>query len=640
MNPTITSHATPATAAPGVLVILGASGDLTKRLLVPALYNLACDGLLPEGFAVVGMARRPLSSEEFRGQLGRDLRTFTTRREFDADRWEWLESRIHYVSGDFADGAAYRRLADKVREVGVESGAAGNTLLYLAISPELFEAVNGHLDEAGFTRFDGRRAIVVEKPFGKDLDSAIALNRALLARWREEEIYRIDHYLGKETVQNLLAFRMANGIFAPLWNADHIDHIQISAAETVGVETRGEYYDKTGVVRDMLQNHLLQMLAYVCMEPPESLDPNAVRDAKSRLLAAVRPLDRSAVERECVRGQYGPGRKADGGVAVGYREEPKVDPRSDTETYAALTLHLDNDRWRGMPVYLRSGKSLWKRGTEIVVEFKPGATGPAMGEPNRLIFHIQPTQGVEIRMQAKRPGPVFSLQPAGMRFDYAETFEASRGTGYEVLLYSGLNGDPTLFSRTDFVETAWRIVQPALDVWRTTPADDFPNYPAGSWGPRAAHELLERSGHLWHECLTRDVLARGPLFRAAPPLLLANLLLAFRPLAVAAGDVVITRGAVEDEMYFVCSGRLAVGDAADRSVGEIGAGEFCGEMALLYRQPRSATVRAVEPSDLLVLDGTAFRRILADFPGFEAELRRISAVRSERSAGVSRGIPG
>ena len=619
----------PASASPGVLVILGASGDLTKRLLVPALHNLACDGLLPESFAVVGMARRPLSTEEFRGQLGRDLRTFTTRRDFDADAWAWLESRLHYVAGDFGDAAAYRRLAEKVREVGTATGATGNTLLYLAISPELFEDVNARLDEAGFTRFAGRRAIIVEKPFGKDLESATALNRSLLARWPEEEIYRIDHYLGKETVQNLLAFRMANGLFAPLWNADHIDHIQISAAETVGVETRGEYYDQTGVVRDMLQNHLLQMLAYVCMEPPATLEPAAVRDAKSRLLAAVRPLDTAAVERDCVRGQYGPGRKADGTPAPGYREEPKVDPRSNTETYAALTLHIDNPRWQGMPVYLRSGKSLWKRGTEIVVAFKRGADGPAAiaGEPNLLVFHIQPTQGVEIRMQAKRPGPVFGLQPAGMRFDYAETFEASRGTGYEVLLFGALNGDPTLFSRTDFVETAWRIVQPALDAWKATPAADYPNYPAGSWGPQAAHALLARDGRRWHECLTREVLVRSPFFREAPPLLLANLLLAFRPRAVAAGEVVVAHGAVDEEIYFVCSGRLSVVDGSGRNLGPIAAGEFFGEMSPLYRQPRSATVRAEMPCDLLALDGVAFRRILDDFPSFEAEMRRIAAGR-------------
>ncbi|MEI7781427.1 MAG: glucose-6-phosphate dehydrogenase, partial [Planctomycetota bacterium] len=422
-----------AAAAPGVLVILGASGDLTKRLLMPALYNLACDGLLPEEFSVIGMARRPLDTPAFREQQRQDIQRFHTRRDFDADRWAWLESRLHYTSGEFGDAEAYARLHDLVLAVGGDSGAAGNTLLYLAISPEFFQTVNGLLDGAGFTKLPGRRKIIVEKPFGKDLDSAVALNRSLLTHWREDEIYRIDHYLGKETVQNLLAFRMANGIFAPLWNAAHIDHIQISATETVGVETRGEYYDKTGVVRDMLQNHLMQMLAYVCMELPASLEPAAVRDEKSRLLHAVRLLDPAAVARDCVRGQYGAGAKADGSPALGYRQEPNVDPESNNATYAALKLHLDNDRWAGMPVYLRSGKALWKRGTEIVVQFKPQPG--AGGEPNLLIFHIQPFQGVEIRMHAKRPGPAFELQRAGMRFDYAETFEATRGTGYEVLLY-------------------------------------------------------------------------------------------------------------------------------------------------------------------------------------------------------------
>ena len=353
---------------------------------------------------------------------------------------------------------------------------------------------------------EGSRRIIVEKPFGRDLDSARALNQSLLAHWPEEEIYRIDHYLGKETVQNLLAFRLANGMFAPLWNGRHIDHIQISATETVGVETRGGYYDRTGVVRDMIQNHLLQMMAYVCMEPPASLDPAAVRDAKSELLASVRQLEEGDVADACVRGQYGAGKKADGSAAVAYRAEPAVDPQSNTETFAAIRLHIDSDRFQGMPVYLRSGKSLWKRGTEIVVQFRPdtaATTGvdPAGGaaEGNLLVFHIQPFQGVEIRMQAKRPGPLFTLQRAGMRFDYADAFDAARGTGYEVLLYSALNGDPTLFSRTDFVETAWEIVQPVLDAWAATPATDFPNYVAGTWGPRAASDLLARDGRHWHE---------------------------------------------------------------------------------------------------------------------------------------------
>ena len=608
-------------ASPGVLVILGASGDLTKRLLMPALYNLACDGLLPDDFAVVGMARDDMSTEAFRSQQRQEIARFHTRRSFDEQRWQWLESRLHYTSGDFSDPEAYARLRKLVAEVAAGTTAADNTLLYLAISPDFFAVVNRQLAAAGFTRLPGRKRIIVEKPFGKDLASAHSLNQSLLSLWSEDEIYRIDHYLGKETVQNLLAFRMANAMFAPLWNAAHIDHIQITATETVGVEARGQYYDKTGVVRDMLQNHLLQMMAYVCMEPPESLDPDVVRDAKARLLESVRLPGPGDVDRDCVRGQYGRGAKADGTPAVGYREEPNVDPQSNTPTFAAMKLHLDNDRWAGMPVYLRSGKSLWKRGTEIVVQFKGQA------ESNLLIFHIQPYQGVEIRMQAKRPGPAFQLQRAGMRFDYADTFEASRGTGYEVLLYSVLNGDPTLFSRTDFVETSWRIMQPVLDAWSETPANDFPNYEAATWGPRAANALLERNGRQWHECLSREVLSRSAFFADAPAVLLNTLLLAFRPLAVEAGATIVGRGDTTCDLYIVCRGALEALGAAGERLGIVKAGECFGEMALLLNQPRSATVRAVSPCDLLVLDAEDFRRIIADFPQAEADLRQIAASR-------------
>ena len=624
-----TSAAKP--AAPGVLVILGASGDLTKRLLMPALLNLACDRLLPDGFAVVGMGRDVMTSEEFRERQRGDIRTFCTRGTVDADRWSWLESRLHYMAGEFDDVDAFARLKRLVDDAGAEVGAGGNTLLYLAISPDFFALVNRQLDAAGFTRMEGSRRIIVEKPFGRDLDSARALNQSLLAHWPEEEIYRIDHYLGKETVQNLLAFRLANGMFAPLWNGRHIDHIQISATETVGVETRGGYYDRTGVVRDMIQNHLLQMMAYVCMEPPASLDPAAVRDAKSELLASVRQLEEGDVADACVRGQYGAGKKADGSAAVAYRAEPAVDPQSNTETFAAIRLHIDSDRFQGMPVYLRSGKSLWKRGTEIVVQFRPdtaATTGvdPAGGaaEGNLLVFHIQPFQGVEIRMQAKRPGPLFTLQRAGMRFDYADAFDAARGTGYEVLLYSALNGDPTLFSRTDFVETAWEIVQPVLDAWAATPATDFPNYVAGTWGPRAASDLLARDGRHWHEILNRDVLARTAFFAEAPALVLNNLLPAFRPLAAEAGETIVAAGAHDDEMYFVCRGELEAIDGEGARLGVLREGEFFGEMAVLFDQPRAATVRAITPCDLLILDGDEFRRIVNDFPAVAAEFRRIA----------------
>ena len=627
-----TSAAKP--AAPGVLVILGASGDLTKRLLMPALLNLACDRLLPDGFAVVGMGRDVMTSEEFRERQRGDIRTFCTRGTVDADRWSWLESRLHYMAGEFDDVDAFARLKRLVDDAGAEVGAGGNTLLYLAISPDFFALVNQQLDTAGFTRMKGARRIIVEKPFGRDLDSARALNQSLLAHWPEEEIYRIDHYLGKETVQNLLAFRLANGMFAPLWNARHIDHIQISATETVGVETRGGYYDRTGVIRDMIQNHIMQMMAYVCMELPASLDPADVRDAKSRLLSSVRMIAADDVADACVRGQYGAGKKADGSPAVAYRDEPAVDPQSNTETFAAIRLHLDNDRWRGMPVYLRSGKSLWKRGTEIVVQFRPDEQAPAGVDPaggeavgNLLVFHIQPFQGVEIRIQAKRPGTTFTLQRAGMRFDYADSFDAARGTGYEVLLYSALNGDPTLFSRTDFVESAWEIFQPVLDSWAATPAADYPNYAAGGWGPLAASALLARDGRHWHEILNRDLLARTPFFAEAPSLVLNNLLPAFRPLAVGPGTTVVEAGALDDEMYFVCRGELeAIGGDGSR-LGVLREGEFFGEMAVLFDQPRAATVRAITPCDLLVLDGDEFRRIVNDFPAVAAEFRRIAEER-------------
>ncbi len=628
----------PPPAAPALLVILGASGDLTKRLLLPALLNLACDRLLPESFAVVGMGRDGMTTEEFRARKHDDLRAFHTRATFEDERAAWLTSRLHYLTGEFDDPESFARLRRAVDEVGAATGAAGNTLLYLAISPDLFGLVNRQLDAAGFTRLPGAKRIVVEKPFGRDLASARALNRELLALWREEEIYRIDHYLGKETVQNLLAFRLSNPMFAPLWNARHIDHIQISATETVGVESRGGYYDRTGVVRDMIQNHLMQMLAYVCMEPPESLDPADVRDAKSRLLASVRPMDHADVATACVRGQYGAGRKADGSPAPAYRDEPAVAPCSETETYAALRLHVDNDRWRGMPVYLRSGKALWKRGTEIVVQFRPDGQAARDGDPagaaaggNVLVFHIQPFQGVEIRIRAKRPGPAFSLQRAGMRFDYADAFQAARGTGYEVLLYSAMNGDPTLFSRTDFVETAWGIVQPVLDAWAASPPEGFPDYAAGGWGPLAAGALVARDGRHWHEIPNRDILARTPFFAEAPALVLNNLLPAFRPLPVAAGETVVEAGAHDDEMYFVCRGELEALGADGVRLGLLGEGEFFGEMAVLFDQPRAATVRATSPCDLLVLDGDDFRRIVDDFPAVAAEFRRIAEGR--RSGG-------
>lgn len=608
---------------PGVLVILGASGDLTKRLLMPALYNLACDGLLPEAFAVVGMARREIDTATFRNQQSDEIKRFHTRRDFDPARWHWLASRLYYTSGDFGDPTAYDRLRDTVGRVSKAHAAGDSTLFYLATAPEFFATVNRLLDEAGLASRAGSR-IIVEKPFGKDFDSAVALNKDLLSRWPESAIYRIDHYLGKETVQNLLAFRVANAMFAPLWNGVYVDHIQISAAETVGVETRGDYYDKAGVVRDMIQNHLMQILAYVCMEPPASLDPEAIREAKSRLLASVRVPTAPDITRDHVRGQYGPGHKADGSPAVGYREEPKVDPRSDMATYAAFKLSIDNDRWAGTPVYIRSGKALWKRGTEVVVQFRPG---PGSDEPNVLVFHIQPRQGVEIRLSAKRPGPALVLQRAGMRFDYADTFEASRGTGYEVLIYAALNGDQTLFSRTDFVELAWKIVQPILDTWASTPAKEFPNYPAGTWGPQEAFDLLARDGRHWHECLPGELLGRHAPFSDAPAVLLNRLALAFEPVSVPAGSIVVELGERSSDVYVICRGTLVVEGATGECLTTLADRDCFGEISAFHGMPRTATVRAVSPCDLLRLDRAEFLRIVHDYPLTESAFRQLAEAR-------------
>jgi glucose-6-phosphate 1-dehydrogenase len=444
----------------------------------------------------------------------------------------------------------------------------------------------------------------------------------LLHRYLDEpQIYRIDHYLGKETVQNLLAFRFSNGLFEPLWNRHHIDHVQFTVAESVGVEGRGRYYDSAGVLRDMIQNHMFQMLAYLCMEPPSSFRADAVRNEKAKVLEAVRIVPPADVLRDTVRGQYGPGRRPDGTPVAGYREEANVAPGSVTETFAALKLWIDNWRWEGVPIYLRSGKSLWKRGTEILVQFKKAPevlfrAVPGVGslEHNQLIFHIQPDQGIELRFQAKRPGPVLSLQQVDMRFDYQEAFEASRSTGYEVLLHHAMRGEATLFTRNDLVEAAWRIAQPILDAWAANPPRDFSNYQAGSWGPKAAFHLIERDGRTWLEVINRAVLEKVPLFAGCSAVFLHGLALVLEPAVYAAGDTIFTKGEPGSEMYFVARGEVEVVDGAVVSV--LGEGGFFGEKSLLLSEPRSATVRARTQCDLYVLEKTDLMKVLRDHPRF------------------------
>ena len=624
-----------------VIVIFGASGDLTKRLLMPAFYNMACDGLLPPQVAVVGMARDELSTEQFRARMTADIQKFTTRPSFDRAVWEDLAGRLHYTPGDFGDPQAFKRLAELTGKLDTQYHAGGNLLFYMATPPAVFGLISDQLKNAGFPQpSHGWRRLIIEKPFGHDLASAVALNRELLAHWSEDQIYRIDHYLGKETVQNLLAFRFANGIYEPLWNKYHVDHIQFTVSETVGVEGRGKYYDRTGVLRDMIQNHMFQMLAYLCMEPPLSFRADAIRDEKAKLLEAIRVWGPEEVAANAVRGQYGPGKKPDGTPAPGYRQEPDVDPKSNTETFAALKLLIDNWRWEGVPVYLRSGKSLWKRGTEIVVQFKRAPPvvfrdTPAADrlESNRLLFHIQPDQGIEFRFHAKVPGPAMALQKVNMRFDYSEAFEAARGTGYEVLLYNALTGDATLFSRTDLVETAWRIAQPILDEWARVPPGDFPNYPAGSWAPKAAFDLMERDGRRWVEVINRGVLDQVPLFRNGDPVFLHNLAMALRPVVYEAGETILRKGDPGREMYFICRGQVDVLDGAGKRLGTLGEGDFFGELSLLRSEPRTATIRATAPCDLFVLDQADFNKVLKDFPQFAGSLWEVAKQRYPAAAG-------
>jgi glucose-6-phosphate 1-dehydrogenase len=618
---------------PCVLLIFGASGDLTKRLLVPALYNLACDGLLSDRFALLGSAMDPLTTESFRARMSEDIKKFHTRNVFDQAVWDKLVSRFHYIPAGFADTAAFQTLKAEVSRLDAQYQAGGNVLFYFATAPRFFGLLGEQLHKSGFKDSPGWKRIIVEKPFGTDLESALQLNRDVLAHWHEDQIYRVDHYLGKETVQNLLAFRFSNGIFEPLWNKNYIDNIQFNVSEAVDVEGRGGYYDSSGVLRDMMQNHMFQMLAYLCMEVPGSFESNAIRNEKAKLLQAVRVYTPEEVDRFVVRGQYGP-QLDDAGAVVkpGYRQEKDVNPESKTETFAAARLHIDNWRWEGVPIYLRSGKALWKRGTEIIVEFKKAPEVLFRNTPvkeinaNRLIFHIQPYQGIEVQFQAKIPGPTLQLQPVNMRFGYGDAFAASRYTGYEVMIYSCSHGDATLFSRGDLVEAAWRVAQPLMDSWKAKPAD-FPNYARGSWGPTAASDLIERDGRCWFELLNEDFLKRVGIFKDGDHLFLSQVILALRPDVVGPGETIIRKGDIGSHMYVLVRGEAEGLDENGNVLGTMRDGEVFGEIALLTNAPRAATVRAKTACDLMVLDQASFNRILRDHPQFAETVRRAAVER-------------
>ncbi|MDA0837627.1 MAG: glucose-6-phosphate dehydrogenase [Planctomycetota bacterium] len=497
------THGSAPCAEPATIVIFGASGDLTKRLLLPALWNLYCDNLLSDRFAIIGASNAELTTEEFRNNLTENIQDFSTR-DFEPDRWAGFVKKFSYLVGNFGDPKLFKNIQAEIDKVSKENNTGGNVLYYTATPPVVFGLLARMIGEAGMNKSDkGWRRLIIEKPFGSDLESCVNLSKDILTHWEEDQIYRIDHYLGKETVQNLLTFRFSNGIFEPLWNKNYVDHIQFTVAERVGVELRGGYYDKTGVLKDMMQNHMFQMLAYLCMETPNSFQADAIRNEKAKLLEAVRIMEPQAVLEDCVRGQYGPGTDQNDEPMVGYRQAPDVNPESHTETFAAVKLHVDNWRWVGVPIYLRSGKALSRKYTEIVIRFKKAPevlfrdTPVDHLEANELVFNIQPEQGIEIKFQAKVPGVSMHLQNVRMQFEYEDAFQAARGTGYERLIYDCMVGDATLFSRTDLVEQAWRIAQPILDVWRALPARDFPNYTAGTWGPKSANNLLARDGRAW-----------------------------------------------------------------------------------------------------------------------------------------------
>jgi glucose-6-phosphate 1-dehydrogenase len=485
------------------MVIFGASGDLTKRKLIPALYNLAKDKLLARQFAIVGFASAELTTEAFREQLGNDIRSFATGR-VDEEAWDWFRRRIHYVRGSFQDADAYRRLAQTVTEVGQEHGIEGNHFYYLAVAPRFFGTIVQQLGAAGLAHEENGqwRRVIIEKPFGRDLDSARALNTEIKQVLSERQIYRIDHYLGKETVQNLMVFRFGNGIFEPIWNRRYIDHVQITAAETVGVEQRGGYYETSGALRDMVPNHLFQLVSLTAMEPPSSFRADAVRDEQAKVLHALQVPTPEEVLSKTVRGQYGQGALEHKPLAA-YRAEANVAGDSGVETYVALKLMIDNWRWADVPFYLRTGKRMSRRVTEIAIQFKRAPfmlfrdTSIASLTHNQLVIRIQPDEGISLRFGAKVPGPIMRQGPVEMDFCYADHFGSTPATGYERLLYDCMVGDQTLFQRADMVEVGWSVITPVLDVWKALPPRAFPNYSAASWGPKEADELLERDGRAW-----------------------------------------------------------------------------------------------------------------------------------------------
>lgn len=485
-----------------MFVIFGGAGDLTWRKLVPALFDLSRDRSMPADFSVIAVDRVELSDEKLRRRLHDGVRKFSRQGMVKTAEWGEFARHIHYQQGDFKELQTYTALGEQCAKLEKEWGVKGHRIFYMATPPSMFGEIPGYLGKAGLARDCEWERIVVEKPIGYDLKSARALNAILAANFEESQIFRIDHYLGKETVQNILAFRFANPLFEPIWNRRYVDYVTITAAEAVGVEHRGGYYDHAGALRDMVQNHLMQLLCLVAMEPMVSFDADEIRNKKVDVLHAVRPILPGAVHQCVVRGQYGRG-TLHGKIMHGYRQEDDVSSHSRTETFAALKLFVDNWRWQGVPFYLRTGKRMPRQFSEVAIQFRtvPHQSFPPESgrdwHPSRLVLSIQPEEGIVMGFQAKFPGPKMLLRPVEMRFTYQDGFAVPSPEAYETLLWDVMSNDPTLFMRADQVEAAWGLLMPVLEVWAESTPRDFPNYVAGSWGPKAADALLAREGHAW-----------------------------------------------------------------------------------------------------------------------------------------------
>lgn len=491
---------------PCIIVIFGATGDLTARKLLPALYNLAKDGQLPAQFACVGFARREKTHDQFRNEMKDAIKSFSRSKPIDESLWNNFKEHLFYHVSEFHDEQGYQRLSGFLQELDARLGTKGNRVFYFSTQPSFFTLICENLHKVGLiynaeTVKDKWSRIIIEKPFGHDLKSAQGLQSELLRFLREDQIYRIDHYLGKETVQNLLIFRFANSLFESVWNNRYIDHVQITVAEDIGIGSRGAFWEEAGLLRDIVQNHMMQLLSLMAMEPPVSLSADAIHDEKVKVLQAIRPMATADFENSCVRGQYGPG-FIGGQEVAGYRSEKNVSPTSNMETYAALRLYIDNWRWAGVPFYLRGGKRLPKRGTEIAVIFKdpPGVLFQQVNkrnEPNSLSIRIQPDEGTSLKINCKVPGPSSPIQPVKMDFRYGSYFGMSPPEAYERLILDCMLGDNTLFARQDEVFNSWRLLTPLLEYWAETQEKSFPNYQSGTWGPKAADDLLARDHRKW-----------------------------------------------------------------------------------------------------------------------------------------------